>query len=326
MTKPTKSTLPAESDNVVAFELTPEQFLQLSEIARVDLDVNAEALAALGADELGRAEFSVMRAGAYFLKLKAGCGHGQFEAALASAGVNPRNAQRAMQIASYVAALPHDQAKRIAGLPKSKVLPLINADQDVVRELLDEGALDGEQPLSVRELRAKLKKAEGENKTLQTRLETARIERDRALKSSKYLLAEEDLPHFALTARQEAMALTESMSFSLDMLDDVTQQSVVSSIDHPEANRFQPIVAGTLFYALGGVLARTVAHMQRLAEHFDAADQSLLANLPYSPGELKLFTEARERIAGHAKAAKVKREAVRENDRPGKAGRKRKEG
>ncbi|WP_273456367.1 hypothetical protein, partial [Nevskia ramosa] len=96
--------------------------------------------------------------------------------------------------------------------------------------------------------------------------------------------------------------------------------------DHPEANRYQPIVAGTLYYALGGVLARLVAHMQRLVEQFDPGDQVSLAQLPFSGGEMKLFAETRERIAGRLQVDARKREAKRENNRPGKVGRKRDEG
>jgi len=152
------------------------------------------------------------------------------------------------------------------------------------------------------------------------------MERDRALKQAKYLLAEEDMPHFALTARQEAMAHTEGMSLSLDMLDDVIRQAVTQQVEHPEANRYQPIVAATTYYALGGVLARVQAQMALLSEHFDAGDQVTLSALPFSPGEFKLFAETRERIAGRMQADASKRDARRENNRPGKVGRKRNEG
>lgn len=171
-----------------------------------------------------------------------------------------------------------------------------------------------------------LAKAKAEAATLKTQLETARMERDRAVKSAKYLLAEEDMPHFALTARQEAMALTEGMSFSLDLLDDVTHQTIFKPVEHPEANRFQPIVAATMYYALGGVLARIQAHMARLSAHFEADDAEMHSALGFSTGELKLFNDTRERIVGRLQADSKKRDAKRENDRPGKVGRKRNEG
>lgn len=50
--------------------MTEGQFSQLADIAKVDLNQSAEQLLALGIDEMNRAETSVLRAGAYFLKLK----------------------------------------------------------------------------------------------------------------------------------------------------------------------------------------------------------------------------------------------------------------
>lgn len=187
--------------------------------------------------------------------------------------------------------------------------------------------------LSTREFEQRIKaespelaKARAEAASLKTQLETARTERDRALKQAKYLLAEEDMPYFALAARQEVMAHTEGMALSLDMLDDVIRSAVIERVEHPEAPRFQPIVAATAYYALGGILARVHAQMVRLAEQFDAGDQPTLSALEFSPGEYKLFADTRERIAGRLQADAQRRETRRENSRPGKVGRKRNEG
>ncbi|ROH88644.1 hypothetical protein ED208_12560 [Stagnimonas aquatica] len=313
----------AKSRDVAAFELNPAQMGQLAEIARADLQGSDETLAALGAEELGRAEMSVLRAGAYFLKLKEQAGHGGFIQALNSVGVSPDRAQRSMQMARYVASLPADQARRIAALPRSKVLPLVNADQEVVGELLEQGALDGEQPLSVRELQDRLRKSEAEKATLKTRLETAQAEKIRLARERSRVLAEEDLPAFALEARQEALALTEQMGFGLDSLQDIVEQNLLQRVKHPEADRFQPLAAGTTFHALAAVHARAGLLLSRLQAHFGEAIADPDVKYSLSPAEAQLFIAGRERLLSQQQADAKTRANKRANDTPGKPGRKR---
>lgn len=308
-----------KSRDVAAFELTPEQFGQLAEVARVDLAASNETLAALGAEELGRAEMSVLRAGAYFLMLKQQAGHGGFAASLGAAGVTPDRAQRAMQIARYVSSLPADQAKRIAALPRSKVLPLVNADQEVVGDLLEAGSLDGATPLSVRELRERLKKAEGQVATLKTRLSTSESEKVRLARERSRILTEEDLPPFALETRQEALALTEQMGFSIDSLQDIVTQNLLTRVKHPEAQRFQPIAAGTAYHAIAAMHARTGHLLTLLQSHFGDAIADPDVKYAFSPAEVQVFTAARERLL-EAQKADAKARSDKRADTPGKPG------
>jgi hypothetical protein len=311
-----------KSRDVAAIEMTPEQFGQLAEVARVDLQASNETLAALGAEELGRAEMSVLRAGAYFLMLKQQAGHGGFAPALDAAGVSPDRAQRAMQIARYVAALPADKAKRIAALPRSKVLPLVNADQEVVGELLETGALDGVEPLSVRELRERLKKAESQAATYKTRFETSEAEKVRLARERSRILAEEDLPAFALETRQEALALTEQMGFAIDSLQDIITQNLLTRVKHPEAQRFQPIAGGTAFHAIAAMHARTGHLLTLLQNHFGEAIADPDVTYSFSPAEVQVFVAARERLLD-AQKADAKARSDKRADTPGKPGRKR---
>lgn len=263
----------------------------------------------------------------------------ELAAELRRRGKSRRNFYYSIGLVEAFESLPETAtAESLAALGPTKVRATLGWSHDErtafasgqpVRGLTIEDAAE----LSTREFEQRIKaenpelaRANAEAASLKTQLEAARMERDRALKQAKYLLAEDDMPHFALAARQEVMAHTEGMSLSLDMLDDVIRTAVIERVEHPEAPRYQPIVAATAYYSLGSVLARVQAHMTRLAEHFDAGDRVALAALPFSTGEMKLFSETRERIAGRLQADAQKREARRENTRPGKVGRKRNEG
>jgi len=281
-------------------------------------------------------------AGRAFIHLRESLDKQQFAAGLAERGLPRRSAYYAIEVYNLFAAMPDGASvQALAQLGVTKAMAFASWAHDDVAALAHGEEVHGLTLESVtdattRELEALAKQAlrqgdeveklKTETATLKTQLETARMERDRALKQAKYLLAEEDMPHFALSARQEAMAHTEGMTLALDMLADVSAQAVFTQITHPEANRFQPIVAATIYYALGGVLARVVDQMHLLGERFDSADQVALSSMPFNPGELKLFHETRERIAGRAEADARKRETKRENNRPGKVGRKRNEG
>ena len=329
-------------------KLSAEQFQQLAEIARVDLDANAETLAVLGADELGRAEFSVLRAGAYFLKLKEltstqgarknfratspgsseegfndhratspGSSEEGFYAALETVGVKRNSANRAMQIAIYVAALPAEQAKRIAGLPKYKILPLLNADPEMVEALLEEGALDGKQPLSVRDLRKRLADEVSEKTRLKTELEKLKELRRRNLA----LQAVENLPAFTRETREEAIFHTQQIMAAVELLEDVAARNLLSELDHPEWMRWQPATARTLAHLLGAPVARAVALLQRLKYRFgEEIAGTLDADSMLEASEATAFKDAWERLSQRALEEQAARADDRANTAAGKRG------
>ncbi len=322
----TSSSTLSQSRNVAEFtqDVSTAQLSQLAEVARVDLGQPDDALATLAADELNRAEMSVLRAGAYLVQLKRQAGHGKWLPLIHAAGLSEDMVHRAMQIARYVAALPPAEAKRIAALPKTKVLALTKADPEVVGELLDSGELDGESPLSVRELRERLKKAERSNAKLQNDLETANNIRKRMAKADAALQAEEDLPGFALTVRREFVALTEAMSFDLDNLQATAEEHLFSEVKHPEAHRFQPVAAGTAYFALAGIHARCRALLGKLHDQYGDQLGMLTLDHQLSASELKRFEEQRAQLFEVSQDKRRERENARENARPGKRGAKRK--
>lgn len=248
----------AKSAHVRGFEPTEQQFQQVAEIARVDLDGTDEVLAALGADALSRAKFNVLQAGAYFLKLKAQAGHGNFLPALEGAGVGERAAQEAMQIASYVAALPADRARQIAALPKRKILPLINADAEIVGQLLDEGALDGDQALSVRDLRERLAAETKLREKAEKAVEVLSRETGRA-KAGKEPLG-------LLVAREEAMAISERIQAELSIAKLVFDEYLQAEGGDDE--RWRMDAGGMMYFAMLPAAKQAVELLERLQKRF----------------------------------------------------------
>jgi hypothetical protein len=317
----------AKSADVRAFEPTAEQFTQLEEIARVNLGETNDVLAALGADALSRAQFNVLQAGAYFLKLKDQAGHGGFLPALEKAGVNPRAAQEAMQIGAYIASLPADQAKRIAALPKSKVLPLINAEQDVVSELMSEGALDGDDALSVRELRQRLAKAEQARIKAEQTLELRTVENKALQVEAKRAYEGLGIERWCAAAREEAAIQSDVFVNAVDLLEDAWKVHVLGAergaLTRDAFQRQQHIAAGTLFHALGGVCARGAQLMDQISGKFgDAVTAGFNPEFALSPEEVARFDKLRKRIIDDAKIDHANREVERANATPGKRGRK----
>ncbi|WP_421793418.1 hypothetical protein [Hydrocarboniphaga effusa] len=319
---------PPADKNVLVDANTPpsisfNQLSQVADIARVDLSGSDETLAALGAEELGRAEMSVLRAGAYFLQLKLQSGHGGFVAALEGAGVSPNRAQRAMQIARYVGSLPADQAKRIAALPRSKVLPLVNADPEVVSQLLEDGSLDGEAPLSVRDLQDKLKTTSNRAESLQCHLEAARSKLTQVTAEAATRATQSGLPFYAFSCRQEAAASSDQLDLALDLLDDIVQVR----LNTDEAKKYRAtsgMVAGTVAHVLTGAAARMHRLLAELEKRFPSECSAAADVFAFKPSEATAALEARQVLLGRAEAAKHDREVERENNKPGRVGRKRK--
>lgn len=324
------------SESTKAFVPKPEQLAQLAEIARVDLDQAPEALATLGADELNRAEFSVMRAGAYFLQLRqataaqgarsdlattsSGGSNPGFEAALKAVGVQPRQAQRAMQVAGYIAALPQDQARRMAALPKSRVLALVNADQEVVAELLQEGGLDGEQPLSVRELRKRIAALEADKAKLETQNALQRREAQR-----RYALRDESgLPPPVREARDETMVEAAALGLALDGLQRIADDFLLAKDVDAASLPLRPVLATTYVHALGAQLARASELFRRVRKAFGKqVGDTLLDDHLLDAESVARYRGAFEQILAGNQVAREGRDDNRANTQAGRKGRKR---
>lgn len=157
---------------------------------------------------------------------------------------------------------------------------------------------------------------------LQNQLDTERNRANLLARAGATLLDEADLPRFALTVRQESLALTEQIGFALDNLDTVVDENLLRDVKHPEAHRWQPVSASTCFYALSGALARGHALLERIREAYP--DHHLTAEVQLRPAEITRFQEQRAQLLATHEAKARQRETARENATPGKRGAKRK--
>lgn len=281
-------------------DISAAQREQLADVAHVDLDIETEALVRMAGDELGRAQFSILRAGAYFIEIKARLAHGKFILQLDALGVGRRTAWEAMQIATYIASLPQDEARRLARIPPKKALALTHVEPDVVNELLEEGALDGDQPLSVRELRKKLKQLEkranqSDHEARMAKLQAEGMEQERR---------GAQLAPWALAARSEAVIQGEAIANALDILSEVITKHLVEappSKDRAERARHQQAAAGTLHVTLALAVAKASVLADRLTEYFGAEVATVALERRFSPAEadraekrrLEVFQSAR---------------------------------
>lgn len=306
------------SDSVVDFG--DAQFDQLSAIARVDLDGSPDALIRSGVLKLADAQMSALQAGAFFLKAKAGCRHGQFGVLLSDMGVDDRQVQRAMQIASYVGQLPPAQAQRIAGLPKMKILPLISADQEVVAELLDSGQLDGEQPLSVRALQEALRKESAARQTAELKREKAEASEKRVRELALNRFNRSDRPEFEIVAKEEAVALVDAAMLALSGCEALLRDVLLAPHDSVlNADHHKAVAAGTLYHSVKAVWARSQFLLEQLREHFgfELTDTAKFEH-QLSGGSVDQSRRAFEAISGRLKVQAENREAERANAKGGR--------
>lgn len=175
-----KKTAPAEMPEILPAvearittgqELAAQQRQAATELARklgYEGSLEPDALENSAREAIRRLNLGVMEVGAYFLLLREQCQHGEFLERLERLGVEPRAAQRYMQVTlrfSNASSVTHLQ-----GMSRAKLLAMVVLEDDEIQELNDGGSvrgvtLDEIDRMSARELREALRKE---------KLETAR--------------------------------------------------------------------------------------------------------------------------------------------------------
>lgn len=167
-----------------------------------------------------------------------------------------------------------------------------------------------------------LRKANAKVADLETKLETERNERKKLARASSYADSDEELPPFARAVRAESMVLTESIGFSIEHITAIADANLFAEVKHPERFKFQPIAAGTMYYALASNAARILALLKRLEGEFGKAiTGGLHLDHQLTPAELAEFRIARDRLQADLKRDAENRAIQRENSTPGKRGR-----
>ncbi len=249
----------------------------------------------------------MMRAGESLLEMKAATKHGEFQPMLEARGIDPRRAREAMQLALFVRSLPEKQARALLRAPQSKVGALASTDLEVIDELIEEGALDGDQPLSVRDLRKRIKKLEEAKLRLESEAEISRHHREAAERVAKSRALLEDEPEWYRVVRNEGIALTESAAISAEQIRQIIDGPLVA---HPkgERNRERARMAATaLYHLIAGVTAEMQALQTDLLERFsldDRLDSVELEGIKITHEEAELRLQTRDAILRPADAPK----------------------
>ncbi len=267
---------------------------RVGDLLAVDLDVDDAALLDYAVHEFNRAAWTLARAGVAFAALRERSGHGQFEDALEKRGISPQRAREAMRVAMMVASMPDDQARRIAQLPPSKAIELAKADPEVVEQLLAEGSLDGNAPLSVRELRLRLRKAEQREIDASVQLEA---EQEKTKRLEQQLGASSPSIDKELAAQRDRIVyLVECIAHHTTLLGEIFEQKL-SEKDwlKKKDSRDRQAVAATMYHTINGNVANQVQLLDQISRIYGIhVTGGLRPDLQYSPAEAEQLQTLRE--------------------------------
>ncbi|MGS7873546.1 DUF3102 domain-containing protein [Stenotrophomonas forensis] len=120
--------------------------------------------------ELRRGCEAFLRAGRYLVVARACAGHGEWQGMLERLNIEPRQAQRMMEAARRVVALPNASTSThllAAAKSESKIIELLSLPEEQFVELAEKGeteglSLDDVESMTVRELRAAIRDARGD--------------------------------------------------------------------------------------------------------------------------------------------------------------------
>ena len=307
----------AKRDQVVAVDVVPVIGV-VDVLLGIPEQASADELTEIGLHAFNAAGYQMARAGAAFRALAKRFATNS-RAIAEEHGISHAHVQNAIQLADYLDSRPDAEARRMLAVPYTKVLAIAKADPEVVAELLAEGALDGDEALSVRELRERLKKSNAVNATTATKNERLEAEIEKVKARFAHRLIAPDLPEFTYVVRQEASALTEAMTIALDGLEGLFRDTLAAPHDDvPDAERHEAAAAGTFFHNLRGAWARAGLLLEQLDQHYPDVCDKAAFNAQLGPGEAEAFKHAREQILRRIKTAADNRAAERHNAKGGR--------
>jgi hypothetical protein len=224
-------------------------------------------------ERLGQAIFSY---GAYLLLLRAGSEHGSFMSTLAELGIEAREAQKYMQITRRMGNA--STSAHFEKLGYSKITELLPLDDEQIDELVDSGttgelALDDVARMSVKELRAAVRKERAESskhKNRAERQEAVNAELHEEVRLIKRLPQDEEL----VRVQKEAVEIQAELQ---GMLQGRLRQALIA-LNNSEPDQ-------SLF--MGGMVGQLMSDLVMLRDEF---------SLPEMGGkpEWQRFAEAQE--------------------------------
>jgi len=179
----------------------------------IDEHADLDLLANLAAEQMGQAQKHAFKAGLALLCLKARCQHGQFLALLEEREFPQQRASEVMRMAVYLSRQTPDEMSRLMLMPKSKLMLLAAADQEVIDLVVETGVKV--EALSVQALQDKLREARAQLADQAVLLETAQAEAKAAKKASKKD-RDSEVPVAIFDIRAEAVAQVERSRLAVE--------------------------------------------------------------------------------------------------------------
>ncbi|WP_421793535.1 hypothetical protein [Hydrocarboniphaga effusa] len=310
----------------------PAEQTEVRNVAKFDVDallgLPAEAspdeLLDLGMQSLNNSGMWMARAGRCFVRLRnVAKQDGGFLKALETRGIHKDHAYRAMQLADFIGRLPEAEAKKFSTIPYTKALAIAQADPEVVNDLVESGDLEEVTSLSVRDMRVMIKKLEAKTATLETKLDAKSASYEKLENHLAHRHDHLQMPEFAAVTREESAAMTEKMLACLESLQNLAKVNLFAERNEPEAEKFQIRAASTMYWTLLPIVAESERLLLEIQEAYPGIEAGTTFESQLTKPEAKHYLKARSAILeDHAKETRA-REAVRENAKPGKRGRKR---
>lgn len=205
-----------QADNVVGFAKT-DDVVGFAAALGVSFTGTLDDRADLAAEHMNRSQRYMLAAGLLLASIKAEAAHGEFTRLTEERGFEERAAQRAMQYALFIVSRSPDERARLIELPKSKVLALAGADQEVIDHLLSDGeaSIDA---LSVRALQDRIRELEAIAVDTGVQLETTEAKLTAAEKKLAKAPAdrEDHVPLVVAELRAEIAALIKKAELAVD--------------------------------------------------------------------------------------------------------------
>lgn len=304
-------------------------------------DADVQAAASLGIVIAGSAEDRVNRAvqsynmaarlavesGYLLLSVKAEVQHGQFLDGVEALGLTRQRAAELMRMAKFATSLPEERRSEFLMLPKSKVLALAAADQEVVEVLLEEGA-EAVDALTVRELAARLRQSQAEladAETARQRAEAQAKAAQKRLEAQANRSREDGVPLVVADLRAEVAALKRKAELAIGSF----HQVGVELVEARALSGAHEWVDPTVHMAVAGLVSVRLmvdAAITKYSESFGIQVPDInasLADIAYCLTDAELVEAAAQyqRIARVHEYEAALRKWEREKDRPRGKGR-----
>ncbi len=307
-------------DNVVKFEIT-DDLRSLAKRFGLNLSVSHQERIDRAAQNLNQSVQYMLAAGIDLLALRADCEHGEFVALLDDRGFEQRAAYRAIQYAEFLLSRSEAEREKLLVLPKSHVLAIAGADEEVIHDLLENGDIDLTE-LSVRQLRVTIKDLSERKTDIAVQLEKSELEVERLQQLVKDLREARvktggDVPVPVQDYRLECAALHKKADLSVDDMSDLLGKFLSDS----DLGDWNLAVARHLAASLAALHAKTGGLLAQLHRSFGPDSGAPDVADLFGPEETLRCAQEYKVLTDEHKHEETVRAWEREMDRPKGAGR-----